>query len=107
MSARVRKHLPLLKWMSQCKPQTVKSVLKGVDKEVLDVLCECCLNVLKGNVPLSPAQKRRLKKQKTVLRQLSGPRRLSLKTQRRLVQTGGFLGVLPTLLRLVVPLLGA
>lgn len=104
MSARVRKHLPLLKWLSTASPKTTKAVLKVADAEVLNCICECCLNVLKGNVPLSPAQKRRLSKCKGVLRQLGGPRSLSLKKKRQLVQSGGFLGALPIMMRLVLPL---
>ena len=101
MSTRVKKHLPLLKWLSVVKPSLAKNVLKVVDKEVLDAICECCYNVLKGNVPLTREQKRSLAKYRKVLRGLSGPGRVSLKKKRQLVQTGGFLPMLAK------PVLGA
>ena len=94
MSARVKKNYPLLKWLSQAKPRVARSVIGSVDKEVLDSICEVCLNILKGNVPLSPDQKRRLCKHKQTLRRLACSSRGSEKVKRALVQKGGFLGAL-------------
>ena len=94
MSARVKRNLPLLHWLSRAKPKTVKSVLRGVDRDVLDTICEVCLNVLKGNVPMTPQQKRRLSKHKQTLRRLASASRRSDKVKRALVQKGGFLPLL-------------
>ena len=99
MSARVKKNFPLLKWLSEAKPKSVKSVLNVVDKEVLDSICECCYNVLKGNVPLKPDQKRKLRRHRGVLRQLSS-KSTSLKRKRQLAQRGGLWG------SLLIPLVG-
>ena len=94
MSARVKKHLPLYKWLCHSNPKSTRAVLQVADKDVIDGLCECSYNVLKGNVPLKPEQKRRLKRHKQVLRELSYGRGKSLKRKRQLLQRGGFLGAL-------------
>ena len=94
MSSRLKKHLPLLKWLSEAKPKAAKPVLKVVDKQVLDTICECCVNVLRGNVPLTSGQKRKLFKYRQALRELAGPKKVSDKKRRVLVQRGGFLGSL-------------
>lgn len=86
--------MPLLKWLSEARPRTSKAILKVIDKDVLNAISECSLNVLKGNIPLTQAQKRRLAKHKEVLRALAGRKKVSDKNKRRLVQRGGFLGSL-------------
>ena len=96
----MKKHLPLLKWLSRAKPKEQKSVIRGLDNDALQAIHECCVNVLKGNVPLSRNQKQRLSRHKKVIRQLGGRTRLSTSTKRRLVQSGGFLGAL------IPPILG-
>ena len=88
--------------MATAKPASVKSIIKGADKDLVDTLCECGLNVLKGNVPLSPGQKKRLKAHKNTLRALS-QKKQSLQKKKTLLQRGGFLGAL---LRPVLSVLG-
>jgi len=58
-------------------------------------MCECAKNLLKGNVPLSPAQLRTLRRHKQKLRQLA-VKKTSLAKKKKLVQSGGFLGALLT-----------
>ena len=94
MSARLKKNLPLLKWLSEAKPKASKAVLKAVDKDVMNTISECCVNVLRGNVPLSQQQKRKLFKHRQALRLLAGRKKVSDKRKRALVQGGGFLGAL-------------
>ena len=99
MSVRVKRNFPLMKWLFTAKPKSMKAILRHVDRDVLDSICEVCLNVLKGNVPLTPQQKRRLSKHKRTLRSLGTAPRLSDRSKRVLVQRGGFLGALiPTLI---------
>lgn len=108
MSSRLRRNYPLLQWLSSAKPKSRASVLKSVDNDVIETICEVCLNVLKGNVPLSAAHKRRLSKHKHIYRKLVSPR-VSLKQKRVLVQKGGFaplfMGMLPMALPIVSKLL--
>lgn len=68
---------------------------------ILDRLCEIVLNVLKGKVPLSSAQKRRWGRHRQGLRRLISP---SINASQRieLIQSGGFL---PFVVPLAVKLL--
>ena len=95
VSNRIKKHCGLLKWLSNAKPAQTKAFIKGADKDIINTLCECSLNILGGNVPLSQKQKQKLKKYKRNLRQLAD-KKLSLKRKKSLLQTkgGGLLGVL-------------
>ena len=77
-----------------------KALLRKADAKLVRRICECSLNVLIGNVPLSKGHKSRLRKHAKVLRKLSAP---DITLQRRkniIVQRGGFL---PALL---APLIG-
>lgn len=95
MSTRLKKNLPLLKWLSVAKPRTARSMLKAADKDVVNTLSECCVNVLRGNVPLSDGQKRKLCKYKRHMRRLAA-KSTSHTTKKALLQNGGFLGSLLT-----------
>lgn len=105
MSQRVKRNLPMLKWLSKANAKTRKAVIQSADRDLVDTICECALNVLKGNVPLKPSQKQRLSKYKKVLRRLASGKKSSLQTKRRLIQTGGFLPQL--LFSVAAPLLKA
>ena len=105
MSRRIKTHAVLLKTLAHCTPKQRKALLKTADKGLIDAICECIVNVLHGNIKLSPSHKRSLSKHKNHLRKLSD-RRTSLRERKRLLnQRGGFL--LPMLMRLVVPAVGA
>ena len=93
MSRRLKKNVPMLKILQYAKPSLVKQVLKQSDNELLSVLCECCLNVLRGNVPLSTYQKKRLKFFKKTLR-AAADKKTTLARKRVLFQKGGFLRLL-------------
>ena len=98
MSTKIKRNLNALKHLSQAKPATVCAIIKSGEKELINSLCECCLNVLKGNVHLSPSQHKRLIKYKATIRSLA-KKKTSDKKKRALLQKGGFLGaLLPTVL---------
>lgn len=98
---RLQKHAPTLRALSTISPAMCKAVIKAADKDLINTLCECSHNVLKGNVPLTPAQKNRLRRHKRTLRGLV--QKQSLGKKKTLLQSGGFLGAL---LGPVVSLLG-
>ncbi len=103
LSKRIRNQAPLLKQLSKAKPNFAKAVIKAANKDLLDSLAECSLNVLKGTVPLSPCQKKRLQRHKHCLRQVSN-KRVSRERKRKVLQTGGFLA---SLLSPIVGILGS
>ena len=80
-------------------------VLQEAPNATISKLCECIYNTLKGVVPLSKCQKRKLAPSKHVLRKLVQPG-LSVQQRRRTLvrQTGKGLPILP-LISMIAPLL--
>lgn len=77
-------------------PQTLrKKILQKIDIKCIKAICECCLNTLQGNVPLTKSQKKSLSRHKSTLRKLQD-RKVSLVKKRKLIiqKGGGFLSVL-------------
>ena len=91
---RLKKHAAALKTLSLSKPNMCKAIIKHGDKDLIKCLCEISHNIIKGNVPLSIVQKRKLLKYKTPLRQLANVKRSNLSKKKTLLQKGGFLGAL-------------
>jgi hypothetical protein len=94
MSLRVKRFAPLLRSLYRSSGKTRAKILKSsLDKDFLLCLCECCKNVIKGNVPLNPRQKKLLHQYRSKLRKLAS-KKTSLLKKKKIVQTGGFLGAL-------------
>ena len=106
MSAKIRKFTPHLKILATSRPKVCKVLLKSASGDLIKCLCECVLNVIKGNVPLTPAQKRRLKRHKKDLRFLA-KRNSSLTKKKKVLQKGGLLpAVLAPILGTILPAIG-
>lgn len=90
MAARLKKQAAVMKMLSLSKPAATKAILKTASPDLVHVLTECCLNVLKGNVSLTPRQRKNLARYKRIMRQLSR-KSMPLKKKKQLLQTGGFL----------------
>lgn len=93
---RLAKHGDVLSVLSKASPPMRKQMIQSASKEVIDTVCECCLNVLKGTIPLSPHQKKCLGKHRHLLRQMVQKKIPVRQKKKMLVQRGGF--VLPMLL---------
>ena len=93
MSERTRRYLPLLKQINRLGHRAKTQLIKKCDREFLDCVSECAKNVIKSNVPLKPAQLRRLRRERKNARVLAS-KKTSLKKKRRILQKGGFLGAL-------------
>ena len=91
---RLKKHSPLLKALASTTPSITKATIRAGDKDLINTLCECGYNVLKGNVSLTTSQKKRLNRHKHTLRTLTKSKGKSLKRKKALLQKGGFLGAL-------------
>jgi hypothetical protein len=101
MSQRVKANVNVLRMLARIKPSARKDAINALDKEGVCTICECAHNTLKGNVNLSPNQKRKLARHRKILRRLckSGE---SWRTKKKVIkQAGGF--ILPLLL----PILGS
>ena len=88
-----KKHAHVLRALMTTSPAVTKAIIRSSDRDLVNTLCECCFNVLKGNVQLTSSQKKKLQRHKNTLRQLSNKKH-SLKRKRHLLQKGGFLGAL-------------
>uniref|UniRef100_A0A2L2YW30 Uncharacterized protein n=1 Tax=Parasteatoda tepidariorum TaxID=114398 RepID=A0A2L2YW30_PARTP len=93
MSVCNERTLELMKLISKTKH--CKSLLKKCSKSEIKTLCECVLNVLCGNIPLTKSQKNKLAPHKESLRKLSKKKLSLYKKKKILVQKGeGFLSFL-------------
>ena len=91
--------------MQKTKPCIRKHLIAKADRSLVDCLCECADNMLRGNVPLTKPQKEKLKRNKAGLRTLT-KRSVSLKKIKVILQKGGFLGsLLAPMASVVAPLL--
>ena len=94
MAQRVKNHLPELRVLAKCPPALRKAFLKHAKKELITCLSECCSNTLKGNVPLTPAQKKALSRHRKHIREVADKRNSHRRRKDILIQKGGFLGSL-------------
>ena len=102
MSKRLRMNEPFLHLLARSIAKRRKFLLKQATKEELASLFEICLNILHGNLPLSPHMHKQLKRERNTLRKFPD-KKISLKHKRKVInQKGGFLG---TIASIVLPLL--
>ena len=102
MSQRVNKCKHHLKFLSVCDNKTCKQVIHSSDKDLVKCICECALNILQGNIPISQKEKSKLQKHKSDLRSLASDKPLTEK--KRIIQKGN--GFLPMLLGPLLAALG-
>jgi hypothetical protein len=89
--------------MCICRGKEKKKLIASCKKKDIHAICECAENVLVGNVPLTPQQKKRLKKHKKALIKLANTN-IDWKKKKRFIQQKGS-GLLTTLLGVAVPAL--
>ncbi|GBL70998.1 hypothetical protein AVEN_70372-1 [Araneus ventricosus] len=94
-----KEQLQQLELINICPQKFRKEILKSINEEGIKAICECCLNVLHGNISLTEKQKGSLSKHKRTLRTVA-ERKVALSKKRKLLlQKGGFLNILiPTAL---------
>ena len=105
MSKQTKENLSYLQVLAKCKPKIRKVIIEHGPADVLTGVCECCYNLLKGTVPLTPSQKRRLSRYKKHLRTLADKKVSRVKKRRILNQKGG--NLLTALLLPVLSVLGS
>lgn len=104
MSRRIKKYKHHIKFLSVCDHKTCKDLISKSNKQLIDCICECALNVLHGTVPLTPQEKSKLSPHKFQLRKLTA-KSSSLAEKKRIIQKGN--GFLPLLLGPVISALGS
>ena len=103
----IKKHGTMVMALAQAAPTFRKKVLEQVPPDFVKCVSECCHNVLKGNVPLSDSQKRRLHPQRRLLRLFADKKISTIKKKKVLNQHGGFLPLLGLLAPAIAPILGS
>lgn len=94
MSEKLRRNAQLIKVLHRSSPTVKKRLLREhCSPDFINCISECCKNVLKGNVRLSPSQKASLRRRHNTVRLLS-LKSTSQKRKKKLIQSGGFLGAL-------------
>ena len=102
MSKSLRMNEPFLHLLARSSAKRPKLLLKRATKEELASLFEICLNILRGNLPLSRLMHKKLKRERITLRKLAD-KKISLKQKKKVNnQKGGFLG---TIASIALPLL--
>jgi len=103
---RLKKHVSTLELLKKATPSLQKAIISKSGDDLIRCVCDCALNILKSNIPVTKTQKKKLSRHKAALRRLADSK-VSLKAKRRSLQTGGFLGaILSTVLPVIASLLG-
>lgn len=84
MSRSVNINLELLTAIVKLKKQPRLALLYIADKSLVTAICECALNILNGNIPITRAEKTKLSREKYFIRSLAGSR-CSWKSKRHLI----------------------
>ena len=99
----IKKHGAMIAALGQVPAKYRSMLFKEAPNCVIQCISECCQNVLKGNVPMSEAQKRRLHSKRQHLRQVAS-KSISIPKKRKILnQKGGFL---PALIPIIASVLG-
>jgi hypothetical protein len=85
----LKKHASDIAYLQKTKPCIRKHLITKADRSLVDCLCECVDNILRGNVPLTKLQKEKLKRNNAGLRVLT-KKSVSLKKKKAILQKGGF-----------------
>jgi hypothetical protein len=94
---KLKQHRYFLNLLAKSSPSQKRALLRSADKSQISSLCEICLNVLAGNIPIKV---KKFSKYKKTIRKIAD-KKTSLNTKKRLLvnQIGGFL---PALLPIVL-----
>ena len=88
-TSKLRKTFEKVRILSLATPHVRKQLLQQGGREVVDCISECFVNILKGNVHLSPKQKSCLTKYKHKLREIA-KKKVSLQQKKKIIQQGRF-----------------
>ena len=97
-----------IKLLAVCKDRKLyKALLQSAPETVIKTICNAAVNALKGEVHLTPSQKKLFGKHKKLFESLS-TRQVSIKAKRKLLnQKGNGLPLIPIILSTVLSSLGS
>jgi len=82
---RIKSNYHALKVLKSAQPKLRKAIILNGNRELINSISECFLNVLNGNLKVSDWAKRKLKKHKTVFRKVAD-KRVPQTTKKRLIK---------------------
>jgi hypothetical protein len=88
----VGSQIDLLKVISKSKKYR-DAILHKADKELVEAICECVHNIIKGNIPIKSTDRNQLLKFRKILHNLLEKKNFKQK-KKILIQHGAFLNVL-------------
>ena len=91
---RLRRNIPHLKNLQKASVPKRKQIITAATSELINTLCDCCLNAVKGNLKISKLQKKKLSRHTSTIRALSKKRQSVSNRRQLLLQKGGFLPIL-------------
>lgn len=91
-----KKQFPILNALCSLNRDQRKHIIQNAKCDLLKCICECALNILRGNVPISEAEKKKLKKHANLLRKIA-EKRGTWKSKKSLIKKD--LTFLPNLLK--------
>ena len=106
-----KKHANFLRALLYLEGRQRIALLNSVNRDFIKCICECVLNILKGNVELKPSEKNRLKKHVRLMRLLVYKRKNKnkkkikqdiFKGKKKLLVQHGRGGFLPALLAPII-----
>ena len=97
MTRRLRLSYHNLHTLKDAHPKLRKAIISNCNRNLVNNISECALNILRGNVRLTDCQKRKLGKFKRQLRTVVDKRVHLARKESLIIQRGGF----------IVPLLSA
>lgn len=101
-----KKQLQQLELIHRCPKKLKKELISRLPKECIKTICECTLNLLKGNVPLTKQQKKNLQKYKSTLRDIADKKKSLFVKRKLIIQKGGFLPILiPTVISVLTKII--
>ncbi len=102
----LRDHKVFLEMLMKSNPRHRKGLLSGAPPQIIHLLGECALNILRGTITLTQKEKSELRKHKTKLRKIANPN-VSNQTKKKVMQKGGALVplMLKPVLKAVIPIL--
>ena len=103
MSKALKNSEHYIQLLAKSGPKRRKALLNQATHEELKGLCEICLNIFKGNIPLSDNNFRKLKRNSNTIKVLASSK-IPLRVKKRVVsQKGGFLGTVASLAKPLLP----
>ena len=82
MEKRLKHHMSYLQLLSKSHAKQRKAILQSATPEQIKILSEIVLNLLEGNIPLTPKQKRVLQPHEKAFLRVSGRKSSSLQLRR-------------------------